>query len=72
MIEVVGYLASALVLISLLMRDILQLRFFNSAGCFWFIVYGVLIGSLPILITNVLILVINFYRIREHIKENKK
>lgn len=72
MIEVVGYLASAIVLFSVLMKDVLHLRLFNIAGCFWFIVYGILICSLPIIITNTLILLINFYRISEHIKENKK
>ena len=62
MTEIIGYIASAGVLISFLMKDIKTLRLVNSIGCGLFIVYGILLGwSWPIIITNSAILGINAY-----------
>ncbi|HCQ29442.1 MAG TPA: uroporphyrinogen decarboxylase [Flavobacteriales bacterium] len=62
MTEIIGYIASAGVLISFLMKDIKTLRLVNSIGCSLFIVYGILLGwSWPIIITNAAILGINAY-----------
>ncbi len=56
----VGYLASVLVLISFLMKDIKKLRAINTIGCFTFVIYGILLGwSYPIIITNAAIFGIN-------------
>nr|WP_247672706.1 uroporphyrinogen decarboxylase [Aquimarina sp. MMG016] len=61
-VEIVGYFASFMVLISFLMRNIKKLRLVNSVGCLAFVIYGVLLNwSLPIIITNVAIMSINFY-----------
>jgi hypothetical protein len=59
MIEAVGYLGSALVIMSLLMTRILRLRVMSLMGSAAFLIYGLLIGSVPILITNVVIMGIN-------------
>ena len=60
--EVIGYIASFLVLISFLMRDIKKLRLVNSVGCVAFVIYGILLDwSLPIIITNTAIVSINLY-----------
>jgi hypothetical protein len=57
----IGYLASALVLISFLMKKITYLRVINSFGCAFFIIYGTLISSVPVVITNVAIVMVNIY-----------
>ncbi len=59
--EWMGYLASAGVLLSFLMRDIKKLRIVNSIGCAFFIVYGFLLGSIPVIVTNIAIIGVNFY-----------
>ena len=59
MVEFVGYVASALVVMSLLMTRILRLRIIGLIGATTFVIYGLLIGSLPIVITNGAIMVIN-------------
>jgi len=59
MIEAVGYLGSALVITSLLMTRILRLRVISLMGSIAFLIYGLLIGSVPIIITNVVIMGIN-------------
>jgi len=59
--EIVGYLASLFVLLSFLNKDLRKLRFVNSIGCALFVTYGVLLGSIPVIITNVAILFVNGY-----------
>lgn len=59
--ELIGYLASAMVLLAFLMKDIRKLRIINSIGCILFVIYGVMLDSIPIIITNAAILMVNFY-----------
>jgi len=59
MVELVGYLGSALVVTSLLMTRILRLRVIGLMGSTTFLIYGILIGSVPIIITNGVIMIIN-------------
>ncbi len=59
MIEAVGYLGSALVVTSLLMTRILRLRVIGLMGSTTFLIYGLLIDSVPIIITNTVIMIIN-------------
>jgi hypothetical protein len=59
MIEAVGYLGSALIVVSLLMTRILRLRVIGLMGSVAFLIYGLLIYSVPIVITNVVIIAIN-------------
>lgn len=58
-LEWVGYAASLLVLISLLMSSIIKLRWINMIGSGIFCVYGFLIGSIPVGIMNGGIVIIN-------------
>jgi hypothetical protein len=58
-VELLGYLASALVVLSLMMGSILRLRIVSLVGSVIFAVYGLLIGSVPVLLTNGAIAVIN-------------
>jgi hypothetical protein len=67
--EYVGYLASLLVLISFLMKNMTYLRLVNTLGCIVFIAYGVLLPSIPIIITNAAIVLINSYYL---LKDRKK
>lgn len=60
--EIIGYLASLLVLVSFLMKNIKKLRILNTLGCTLFVAYGFLLDfSIPIIITNAAIIVINIY-----------
>lgn len=59
--EWIGYLASFFVGISFFMRNIVNLRYVNSIGCIIFIVYGFLLNSWPVIITNFVIVGVNFY-----------
>jgi uncharacterized protein with PQ loop repeat len=64
--EIVGYLASLLVLISFLMKEMKTLRIVNTIGCAFFVTYGFLLNvSVPIIITNAAIIGINIYYLRK-------
>ena len=63
--EILGYIASLLVAVSLTMRSVLKLRLINLAGALFFAVYGWLIGAYPILVVNAFIVLINLYYLRE-------
>ena len=60
-LEWLGYLASTLVAISLLMSSIVKLRLYNLVGSALFTVYGFSIGALPVGIINLFIFFINIY-----------
>lgn len=60
--ELVGYVASALLMISFSMKDVKKLRIINSFGCVCFIAYGFMLAtSWPVIITNGFILGTNLY-----------
>lgn len=63
--ELIGYSASALVVVSLTMKSILRLRLISLCGSATFLTYGILIGSTPIIITNVCIAAINVWFLRK-------
>lgn len=68
--EIIGYLASLAVLLSFLMKNMRTLRIVNTIACSIFIVYGVLLAySIPIIITNGAIVIINLYYLL--VKEKK-
>ena len=48
-VEVVGYVASALVALSFAMRSVVKLRTVSLVGSAIFAVYGALIGAWPVL-----------------------
>ncbi len=64
-IELIGYIASVLVAVSLTMRSVLKLRLINLAGASFFTLYGWLIAAYPIMVVNAFIILINLYYLRE-------
>jgi len=63
--EIIGYVASGLVMASLTMKSILRLRLIGLAGSTTFLVYAVLIGAVPIVITNLVIMGIHIWFLRK-------
>lgn len=63
--EIVGYAASAFVVLALTRTSVVRLRLLSLIGSITFIVYGVLIESVPILITNASIAAINTWFLRK-------
>ncbi len=61
MIEILGYIASGLVVLSLAMTSVVRLRVISLIGAAAFGAYGALIGAVPIVIVNVAIVFINTF-----------
>ena len=72
MYEWVGYLASALVAISITIKGGLYFRILNLAGSICFLIYGIIIGSWPVKIINVYGIGINVFHLLIIILGNKK
>lgn len=53
--ELIGYVGSILIVVSLAMSSVIRLRIVNLIGAIVFTTYGILIGSLPVLLTNLVI-----------------
>jgi len=60
-IELFGIAASVLVAISLTMKNIKRLRLLNAIGSLCFALYGARIGSVPVTVLNIFIVVIDSY-----------
>ncbi len=65
--ELIGYAASALIVISLAMSSIIKLRVINLIGAITFTVYGFLIGSLPVALTNIIITGLDIWYLRKEL-----
>jgi len=64
-LELVGYIASILVAVSLMMSSILRLRIINLAGSVAFTVYGLMIHAYPVAVVNFIIVIINLHYLRQ-------
>lgn len=70
LIDLFGYSATFVLMISFTMKNIFSLRIINSIACLLFIAYGFLLSvSWPIIISNTFIFLINIYYV---LKKNKK
>lgn len=63
--EVVGYIASGLIVLSIVQKSILRLRIIGLGGSFAFIAYGVLISAYPIVAVNILTASIHIWFLRK-------
>ena len=65
MIDLIGYAALALNLFSMAAKDELKLRILSAVANSIYVLYGLLIGSLPITIGCFIAVVLHLYRIHK-------
>lgn len=70
-VELVGYLASALVVASLAMTSVVRLRIVSLIGSVVFVAYGVLLPSVPIILTNAAVAGLNIWFLRKEFAPNR-
>lgn len=63
MVEAVGYLGSALVVVSMLMSSVVKLRVINTVGSGIFAAYALMIHSYPTALMNVCLVSINLWNL---------
>ena len=68
-VELIGYLASVIILIGFTFKDESKIRTINMIGSLLFIVYGLLIKAYPLALLNALTIVVN---IRALVKNKNK
>jgi hypothetical protein len=69
--EYLGYVASLVIMISFMMKNVITLRFINVIGGLLFIVYGVLLSmSIPIIATNTFVVGVNVYYLIKHYRKH--
>lgn len=61
--EILGYLAMAVVASSFLLKDFRVFRIVNSVGALMFMVYALLTNAYPVVGVNAFILVVNLYQL---------
>ncbi len=71
-IELIGYLGSILVLISMLMSSVIKLRIINTVGSIIFTFYAFIIQTYPTAILNVILVGVNIYNIIKLLKSTKQ
>jgi hypothetical protein len=69
--EYLGYVASLVIMISFMMKNVITLRIINVIGGLLFIVYGVLLSmSIPIIATNTFVVGVNVYYLIKHYRKH--
>ena len=63
--EMLGYLASVFVAVSLMMRSLTKLRVINLIGSVLFTAYGLIIGAYPVAVVNGFIVLVNIYYLQQ-------
>lgn len=58
-LELIGYAASIVIGVSMMMSSIVRLRIINLFGSSTFVVYGILIGAYPVAVLNSFVVVVN-------------
>ena len=64
-VEAFGYVASALVVASFAMSSVVRLRLVSLAGSVIFVAYGLLLPSIPIIVTNLAVAGVNLWQLRK-------
>ena len=67
-----GYIGTALVLLSFVMRDIKWLRAVNMAGGFISLIYAICVNTMPVVVLNGSLILINGVQLMRIIREERK
>lgn len=63
-VEMVGYVAMAILAVSFIPRELRWVRIINFIGCVLFVIYGILLGwKYPLIISNGIIAIIQCYHL---------
>ncbi|MBN1301443.1 MAG: hypothetical protein JW995_09535 [Melioribacteraceae bacterium] len=69
--QYIGYAGSALIALSLMMKNILRLRTINLFGAATFATYGYLVGAYPVLLLNGFITLVDIYYLSGILREKE-
>jgi hypothetical protein len=67
-VDLLGYVASATIVLSFVLKNVKKIRIINSIGCAFFVAYGIFLPSIPVIVANGAIILINIYHLYQHPK----
>lgn len=70
-VHLLGLAALGFGLLAMMMENILILRIFSAIGNFFYIIYGFLLGSPPLIIGGIIVIVIHVFHIRKLVRNKK-
>ena len=71
-LEIFGYIGSTLVVVSLLMASVVKLRIINTIGSIISGTYALIIGSFPLALMNISLIIINLYYLYKLLKTKQQ
>ena len=71
-LELVGYVGTALVLLSMMMTSVTKLRWLNMAGSVVSMFYAYMCGTMPVFVLNLCLAVINGVQLVRWYRKNKE
>jgi hypothetical protein len=71
LLEIIGWIATTFIISSFLINDMVRLRSVNLIGAFCWFIYGIMAGSSSIIFLNVVIIIIQVFKLWGLIKERK-
>lgn len=71
-LEIVGWIATFVVIGSFLINDMLKLRSVNLVGATLWLIYGIIAGSFSIMFLNIVVMCIQVFKIRQLLKNKSE
>ena len=71
-LEIFGYIGTILIIVSMMMKSIGKLRLFNIAGAIISAIYAIICQTWPVAVLNIVLTLINSYRLTLDLIEHKK
>ena len=72
LIEIFGYIGSALVVVSMLMSSVVKLRLINTVGSIISGTYAIIVGAFPLVLMNACLIIINVYNLYKLLKTEQQ
>jgi len=66
--EIIGLIATVLVFVSYLPKDVKWIRIINFIGCIVWIIYGVFSGALSVWLMNLLVMIVHIFHLVKYFK----
>ena len=63
LVEIFGYIASAIVVASFALTSVRKLRIVNAIGAILSVIYAVIIGSYPVVLMNLVVACLDIYQL---------
>ena len=61
--EIIGYIGTGLIILSMTMSSVRKLRVINISGSVFSAVYAILTAAYPVLVLNIFLIAVNLYKL---------